>query len=152
MAEISHAVSTLEDTLEERIFIAKIVHESFFSHTHVLSYISPDKLILEPVNSPANVRRKRSVDFTICGLSPPQELCFVLEENVLIRSLNKEPFNPKMRQNRKGRLRMPEGISRDRHPRVVIELLLEEMQPQFEVLDDIVIVSTSLVMLDVSSS
>lgn len=45
---------------------------------------------------------------------------------------------------------MAEGIRRNGSPRIVADLLLQEVKAELKILDDIVIVGATLIMLDIS--
>lgn len=104
------------------------------------------------MNSPSNMSGQGSIDLSVDWLCSPDKLSFVLKQNMLITSLNKEALNPKMCQDSQSALRMTERVSRDCNLRVVIKLLLEIMETQLKIFDDIIIVGTSLVMLNIASS
>jgi len=57
-----------------------------------------------------------------------------------------------MRQNSQSTLRMTKRISRNSHSWIVVKLFFEIMKAQLKVLDNVIIVSTALVMLNVTSS
>ena len=57
-----------------------------------------------------------------------------------------------MSKDSQSALRMTKGISCYCHFWIIIKLCLEEMKPQLEILDDIIVVSTSLILLNISST
>lgn len=71
---------------------------------------------------------------------------------MLIRSLNKIPFNSQVSQYRQRGLRMSKRIRRDSHSGIILKLLLQKVQPQLEILYDIIIIGTPFIMLHIPSS
>lgn len=71
---------------------------------------------------------------------------------MLIRTLDEIAFNAEMCQDGQCALRMAKGISRNGYSWVIVELSLQEVESKFEVFNDIVVVSTSFIMLHKPSS
>lgn len=82
----------------------------------------------------------------------PDELSFILQQNMLIRTFDKEALDSKMGKYGKGGLRMSKGISRYSCPGEVAKLFLQEVKTKLEVLNNVVVVGTAFVMLHVASA
>ena len=119
---------TFQNPFQKLVLIPQIIHIPFFVLAHVLIDVPSHKLILETMDSPPNVCRQGSINFVVLGFGPPNELSFVLEENVLIGSLDEVAFYAEMGEDGKGALGVTEGISCDSYFGVVVELLLQEVQ------------------------
>lgn len=71
---------------------------------------------------------------------------------MLIRPLDKEPFDTQMCQNCQSGLGVAERVSRNGSFGRVIELVFQKAEPSLKVLNDIVIISATLIMFDKSST
>ena len=128
VTEISHYMSAFENSFQKLIFIAKISHVRLFILTHVLCDTATNELILKAMNGPTNMCRNSSVILVVSWLGPPNELCFVLEKNVLVGSFNKITFNAQMSQYSKSTLWMAKWVSSHWDFRIIVELFFEKMQ------------------------
>ena len=66
---------------------------------------------------------------------------------MLIRPLYEVAFDTEMRQDGECALRVPEGVRRNCYSWVIVELSLQEVESEFEVFDNIVVVSASFIVL-----
>lgn len=104
------------------------------------------------MNCPSDMSRKSTIVFTICWFSFPDKLCFVLEQNVFIRSFDKVSFNTQVSQNGQCCLRVSKWVSRNSCLRGVVKLIFQKVEPSMEVFNNIIIVGASFIMFDKSSA
>ena len=84
MAEVAHDMGALEDALEEVVLASEIGHVALVRGTHVFVDVAADELVFEAVDGPSYVRWQCAVDLPVARPRPPNELCLVFEENVLV--------------------------------------------------------------------
>ena len=104
------------------------------------------------MNCPSYVGRQSTIHLSIGRTCPPYELCLILEQNMLIWTLHEKSFNSKMCQNGQSGLRVPKRVSWDGNARIIVELLLQKVKPYFKILNNVLVVSTPLIVLHESSS
>jgi len=65
MTKVSHNVSAFQDTLQEVILIAEVVHVALFGQAKIGTCAVFDKLILESMNSPSDMSGESTIRFTV---------------------------------------------------------------------------------------
>jgi hypothetical protein len=80
------------------------------------------------MDGPSNVCGQGSIGTAIGGARLPDELRLVLQQNVLVRSLDEIALNAEVGEYGKRGLRMPERVSGNGYPWVIVEFPLQEVQ------------------------
>lgn len=104
--EIPHDMRTAQNSFQELILPSHVVDISLFRRTQIVVDSTTYKLVLKTMNSPSNMSGKGSIILAVSRFRFPNELSFVLQQNMLIGPFHKVPLNAQVRQNRQCCLRM----------------------------------------------
>lgn len=152
MAEISHYVRTVEDSLQKLVLSPHVVYVVLFRGAQVLPHSWSDELILKSMDCPSDVSWQGTIVLTVGWLRLPNKLGLILEKNMLVRTLYEKALDTEMGQNSQSGLGMSKRISRHCSPGEIVELFFQETQTSLEILNDIIIICTALIMLHKSSA